>query len=132
MRLGLNPIRRLSYQVCNFIGLTFVERSDGTRSGPRGRPSSQSLRFGKGKHNLTRSVLALLTGNQTRAVAGKFAAKDPGDIEYGPASADHADVVRAIADNIALCTQNGVLEWYSIRRRCSSNQHGVTCATCYL
>jgi len=49
--------------------------------------------------------------NQAGPLARKNSAKKSSNVKQRPAAANQTDIVWAVADNIAICTQNSILQW---------------------
>lgn len=59
---------------------------------------------------------------QLCAILRHLAAQNPANIDQGTATANHADVMRAVADYVAFSAQYRVLQCYSIERSTSARQ----------
>ncbi len=77
-------------------------------------PPSGPLRFGKRQDNFAWRFDRVRC-NQLCPLPWEIATEKPGNIEQRTTATNHADVMWAVADNIAFCTQDSILQRYGIQ-----------------
>jgi hypothetical protein len=106
----------------NLIRFTIVESDN--RELPRGDRCAPSdpVRLGERQH-FTRGAPNYLLDNQRCSLLRQLAAENTSDVEQRATATHHADVMRAVADYIALGTQDSVLQRDGIetRERCTDD-----------
>jgi len=79
------------------------------------------MRFGELQHKFPVDLQGFRL--QLSTIFGHLATQNPANIDQGTAAADHADIVRTVAHNVAFCTQHSRLQCYRIQ---SSDNREVT------
>ena len=75
-----------------------------------GRSSTDGVRSPEGQHDLDPAWLRRFSFNQTCAALRKSTAQHMRDVNQGTAPANHTSVMRAVTDNVALGTQDSILQ----------------------